>query len=185
KLIPALCAAIAAIAALSGCSADGSGKADAAASGDAYGVLFDVSYSTAKARKEYAPDLLRLAGRAADARAPLYADAFDGDPSARIRWRVRGDFDASLPNVYEGNDTLADRYLAKKAKELGPQLEGLLDARTHAAGSPLGPTLQAAGGACAQQRPRTCKVFVFTDGIFIGADFDARKGGSAARERLV
>jgi hypothetical protein len=183
SLALALCAAALAAAA-TGCAAATAGE-KAGSPGEAYVALVDVSYSTAKARAKYAPDLVALAGRAADARAPLYADAFDGDPAARIRWQVRGAFDAELPQVYDGNETLADQFLAKQARELRPQLEGLLDERTSASGSPLGGTLKAAAGACEQHAPRACKVFVFTDGVFIGEDFDARKGGESARRKLV
>jgi hypothetical protein len=175
----ALCAA-ALLATASGC-----GSAAKTDDSDAYVALVDVSSSTAKARAAYAPDLLKLAGRAADAQAPLYADAFDGDPSARIRWRVRGHFDDPVPDVYKGNTTLTERYRAKQAHALDPQLRALLRERADTSGSPLGPTLESAAGACEQQRPRRCKVYVFTDGVFIGDDFDARKGDAAARRRLV
>jgi hypothetical protein len=168
-------------------TASGCGSADGGAgpSRDAYVALVDVSYSTAKARAEYEPDLLKVAGQAADAQAPLYADAFDGDPSARIRWRVRGRFDAPPPDVYKGNKELTKRYRAKQAQTLQPQLKGLLRERAQTSGSPLGPALEAAAGACEQQQPRACKVYVFTDGVFIGKDFNARTGDAAARHRLV
>ena len=145
--------------------------------GDAFVAAVDVTYSTQGVRQTYLPDLVAVTDRAAAARAPFYADAFDGNPAAHIRWRVQGDFARRPPAVYDGNESLTQQYLAARARELRPQLRELLATRPTRSGSPLGELLQSISGLCAQQRTagRHCRAYVFTDGVFIGDGFDARR----------
>jgi len=72
----------------------------------------------------------------------LYADAFDGDPAARIRWRVQGDFARKPPAVYDGNKALTEQYFAGRARELRPRLRALLSTRPARSGSPLGELME-------------------------------------------
>ena len=160
------------------------GTAKGPATGDTYVALVDASYSTTRSRPAYREDLEAVALRAAGARGRLYADAFDGDPSARIRWAVQGDF-THVPDVYDGNEKLGAAHAHHEAVKLMPRLDGLLQVQPSRAGTPLGPVLAMIAGVCGQQHDRHCRAYVFTDGLFIGEEFDARRPPSAhARARL-
>ena len=153
---------------------------------DAFVAAVDVTYSTQGVRQSYLPDLDAVTRRAATARAPFYADAFDGSPTAHIRWRVQSDFSRKPPAVYDGNDDLERQYLAGRARALHPALRGLLATRPTKSGSPLGQVLETLAGVCGQQREagRHCHAYVFTDGVFIGDGFDARHSSQRSIERF-
>ena len=162
----------------------GGSKDDPPAGNDAYVELVDITLSTDDDRDTYLVDMQAVADHAALGRDVIYADAFDGNPRAHVRWRVHRSF-RRLPAFYHGNPDLIDSYLQGQGRALAPRLQALVASRAVRAGTPLGATLLLAADLCAQQRTvgLGCRVFIFTDGEFIGEGIDSRRPIPASAQR--
>jgi hypothetical protein len=151
---------------------------------DALVELVDITLSTDNDRDDYLEDMTKVVDYAALNREPVYADAFDGNPRARVTWRVQHDF-ATIPPYYRSNPDLVTSYLEGQAHALTPRLRALTAMEAVRRGTPLGATLKLAADLCAQQHAAElgCRVFIFTDGEFIGEGIDSRREIDPADQR--
>lgn len=151
---------------------------------DANVELVDITLSTENDRNAYLADMQKVVEHTALGRESIYADAFDGNPRSHVDWRVQRDF-ATIPSYYKDNPDQIEQYLRNQAAQLTPDLRALVAMRARRRGTPLGATLELAGDLCAQQAAarRGCRVFVFTDGEFIGEGIDSRTRIPASAQR--